>query len=221
RLLGWARLVVLYAVSALGGGVLSGLLHDRTLAAGASGAGWGRMAGEIVLLLRTRRRAGPEAVPVRPLVIAQPLLFNLIFSLQRGIDLAAHLGGGIAGGAFMALLALPLRRNERAWRGAALACASVLGLAVAIALLVGRPWVPLPRDEVRSASPDGRRAQDGRPASSGHPGQPRLHGAEGADAHPAPAAELPRVGADRGRAVGGRGMAAEELRDRVRIAPAL
>src|SRR6185503_10317274 len=48
RVLGPARLLVLYGVAALGGGLLSALVHARSLAAGASGAVWGLMCAEVM-----------------------------------------------------------------------------------------------------------------------------------------------------------------------------
>jgi rhomboid protease GluP len=138
RILGPARLIVLYGVSALGGGLLSALVHPRYLAAGASGAVWGLMAAELVLILRLRRLHGPEAVPGGWSVL-QPMVINLLFSLAPGIDLAAHLGGGITGAIF--LLGFTRRSwIQRDWKPAALATALLMAASVGLALWSGRPW---------------------------------------------------------------------------------
>lgn len=143
RLLGSLRLLVLYFVSALGGGLTSTIVHfgepDR-YAAGASGAVWGLMVGELALLVRLRRRLGPEAVPLDFRVL-QPLIVNLAISFAPRIDMAAHLGGGAAGGLF--LLVLPLRHvnGSVVWRVAAFLSVTLMAASLALALLRGRPWM--------------------------------------------------------------------------------
>ncbi len=140
RLLGSARLVAVYAVAAAGGGVASALSHAQALAAGASGAVWGLMAGEIVLLLRARRRFGAEAVPVNTGALAMPLVINFAYSFAPGIDLFAHLGGGAAGAILVGLLPLPLPPAERAWRTAAALGGVLMAASVGLAISHGRPW---------------------------------------------------------------------------------
>jgi membrane associated rhomboid family serine protease len=149
-LLDSTRVFVLYFVSALGGGLLSALAHDDRLSAGASGAVWGLMVGHIVLLLRIRQRLGPQAFPIRIMTLLQPLLVNLLISFAPGIDLFAHLGGGLAGGALMALLRLPLPREPGAERWVAVAGAVLMAASVGAALLNGRPWEAIERAEPRA-----------------------------------------------------------------------
>jgi membrane associated rhomboid family serine protease len=140
RSLGAARFVTLYGLSAVTGGLASALVKETELAAGASGAVWGLMLAQIVIVLRLRRRLGPERVPVSSSAIAQPLLINLVYSLQPGIDLSAHLGGGLGGAAIGGLIALPLAPNARAWRPLAAASVLLMAASVAAALARGRPW---------------------------------------------------------------------------------
>lgn len=139
--LGWRRFVTLYGLSAVGGGIASAAAHRETLAAGASGAVWGLMVAELVLLLRLRGRrteAGPSLV-----TIVQPLAINLLYSFRPGIDLAAHLGGGIAGGALVGsglLLLRATRARERAFGMAAGACALAMAGSLVRVGLEWRPW---------------------------------------------------------------------------------
>lgn len=140
RLLGTARLLTLYGAAAAGGGLASALSHDRALAAGASGAVWGLMLGEIVLLLRARRQFGAEAIPINTSALAMPLVINLAYSFVPGIDLFAHLGGGAAGAVLASLTSLPVPPAGRAWRRAAGAAIVLMAASVVLALAVGRPW---------------------------------------------------------------------------------
>ena len=55
------------------------------------------MTGQIALVMLLKRQEGPERVPVKMSTLMQPLVVNLLFSLIPGIDMAAHLGGGVAG----------------------------------------------------------------------------------------------------------------------------
>lgn len=140
EVLGPRRFLVLYAACAAAGGIASALAHPQTLAAGASGAVWGLMVGEIALVWRLRRTFGAEAVKVNTALMAQPLIFNLIYSFRPGIDMAAHLGGGLAGGALIASGLFGPRPESRAWRPLAGAAALVMAAGVGLALHRGRPW---------------------------------------------------------------------------------
>ncbi len=139
--LGARRLLVLYALCAAAGGLTSSLVHKQELAAGASGAVWGLMTGQIALILRLRRELGADRVPVDTRKLAQPLVVNLLYSLQPGIDMAAHIGGGLAG-AGLILSGLISRREPEsaAWRPIALGAALTMAGSVAMALGHGRPW---------------------------------------------------------------------------------
>jgi len=139
-LLGPWRLLVLYGLAALGGGLASTLTHEQYLAAGASGAVWGLMLAEVVLILRPRVLFDDIVFTVNKWAVFQPLVFNLVYSLQPGIDLTAHLGGGIAGGLVMLSGVLARDPQERAWRKAALLTAALMAASLALAFVHGRPW---------------------------------------------------------------------------------
>ena len=139
-LLGPSRLLVLYAAAAVGGGVASSLAHRESLAAGASGAVWGLMVAEIVLLLLPRVLFDDIVFHVNKWSVLQPLALNLFISLQPGIDLMAHLGGGVTGGLVMLSGVLARDPQGRAWRPAARVAGALMAACIAMALSRGRPW---------------------------------------------------------------------------------
>jgi membrane associated rhomboid family serine protease len=139
-LLGPWRLLVLYAAAAAGGGVASSLAHEQRLAAGASGAVWGLMVAELVLLLWPRVLFDDVVFNVSRSAVLQPLALNLFISLLPGIDLVAHLGGGVAGGLIMATGVLARDARDRLWRPAAVAAAALMAAGIAAAFAHGRPW---------------------------------------------------------------------------------
>jgi rhomboid protease GluP len=171
-MLGARRFVVLYGLSALGGGLASSLVHAQILSAGASGAVWGLMTAQIALLVRLKRQHGPEAVPVPTAALMKPLVINLLFSLLPFVDTSAHLGGGAVRAAliFSGLMWGP--RPAAAWRPAAWAASLAMAGGVVLALAQGRPW------ELRWPPPLVPRAIAGTPISvlvprglAAHPGK--------------------------------------------------
>lgn len=138
--LGPWRMLALYAVSALGGGLASSLAHEQRLAAGASGAVWGLMVAEVVLLLRPRVLFEDIAFNVDKRSVLQPLVVNLLISLHPAIDMFGHLGGGVAGGLMMASGILARDPRQRIWRAAAAASGALMAASVVLASLHGRPW---------------------------------------------------------------------------------
>jgi rhomboid protease GluP len=139
--LGARRFLVLYTLSAAAGGLASSLFHGQILSAGASGAVWGLMTGQIALIVRLKRHAGAELAPVRMSTLMQPLVVNLLFSLTPGIDMAAHVGGGIAGAGLILSGMIGWGRPEPAiWRRASLGAALAMAACLAVALIHGRPW---------------------------------------------------------------------------------
>jgi membrane associated rhomboid family serine protease len=157
RLLGPSRFLVLYGLSALGGGVASAFLGKHSASVGASGAIWGLMTAGVALALRPRGLIPPLTLAAMKKRAVGPLLINLVYSLQPGIDIWAHLGGGIVG--FLLILsgvitrgvepqfgvepapaaAAPRTRSRLVDAAAALVCAVLLG-STAVALVNGRPW---------------------------------------------------------------------------------
>jgi rhomboid protease GluP len=144
RPLGWGRMLCVYALSALGGGLLSSLLHRELLSVGASGAVWGLMVADIVWMLRLQRRYGKQVLPGGLAQMARPLLINLAVSFLPGIDRFAHFGGGIMGAAMALLFPLQLPADDRKWRPWAVLAVVLMAAAVIMALLIGKPWQPLP-----------------------------------------------------------------------------
>jgi rhomboid protease GluP len=150
RILGASRFVVLYAVSALAGGLASFAFGRYSFSAGASGALWGLMVGGFALSVWPRGLL-PEAVRHQLQTRGwQPLAVNILISFSGNIDRYAHFGGGLAGGALIAsgLLSWGVRRRgdpapeggALLFRGLAAALAVLMAASVASALARGRPW---------------------------------------------------------------------------------
>ena len=89
-LLGRARFLTLYLLSALGGSVLTALIAPGTPVAGASGAVWGLLGAMFVI----GRHIGANVT-----AIAVLLGLNLVISFLPGAQIAwqAHIGGGLVG----------------------------------------------------------------------------------------------------------------------------
>ncbi len=153
-MLGARRYLILYGLSALGGSLASGFLGDGAWSVGASGAIWGLMAAGLSVAYLPRGLLPPLMVSQLRKQAWLPLLMNLVYSFQPGVDMLAHLGGGVVG---FVLVAGLLTRGltpvaERAQRdkvesGPALGTTLAAGtLVVAMlgsvitALAVGRPW---------------------------------------------------------------------------------
>ncbi|HEX8111487.1 MAG TPA: rhomboid family intramembrane serine protease, partial [Kofleriaceae bacterium] len=155
RLLGPQRYLWLYGLSGLGGSLASALLRGPGISVGASGAIWGLMAAGLGLALRPRGLLPPlRLAQARRRAIA-PLAINLVYSFQPGVDILAHLGGGVVGFALMASGLItrgvdPLwtegaevRRRRRSSGNLTLATlvfAILLAASVVLALVAGRPW---------------------------------------------------------------------------------
>lgn len=151
--LGWRRYLLLYLLAALGGSVASAGLQS-SMSVGASGAIWGLMSGGLALTLWPRGLLpAPMADQMRQRAW-MPLICNVVYSLQPGVDFVAHIGGGIVGFLLVAtvmtrgLVPANVRRTGReaesgprigltaAAVGAVLATVLSLGMALAD----GRPW---------------------------------------------------------------------------------
>jgi membrane associated rhomboid family serine protease len=102
RVLGSARFLIVYLISAIGGSVLIYCLVPLELAAGASGAIFGLFGAWFVLARRLN-------ADVRPVVMLIVLNLVLSFSIS-GIAWQAHVGGLIAGGALTAAFAYAPRK---------------------------------------------------------------------------------------------------------------
>jgi membrane associated rhomboid family serine protease len=154
RLLGSARFLVLYGLSALGGGLASAFLRGHGGSVGASGAIWGLMAAGVALSLRPRGLVPPLVLAGMKKRALVPLVINLLYSFTPGIDIYAHLGGGLVG--FLLMFSGVITRGvEPPWgttpaaqprpntplvaAGAALVGLVLVG-SVGVALVAGRPW---------------------------------------------------------------------------------
>ena len=156
RLIGPSRMLTLWTLSVLGGGLAS-LASPGTAAVmvGASGGGWGLMAAAGVLALRPGGLIPDDFARSLRRNIGQVLIINLVISFLPGIALAAHLGGGAAGGLVMlsGLGVLGLTPSHRMAgsrsrsgatafaRGLGLASAGMLILCLGLGLVRGEAWV--------------------------------------------------------------------------------
>jgi rhomboid protease GluP len=169
-ILGWRRIVVLYGLCALGGGLCSAFIGGARLSVGASGAIWGLMAAGLAIVLRKRALLLPPLFAAR---MRTSLLWVFVLNLALSvaplflasfprIDLWAHLGGGLVGFALAAAgfftRGLSTGQDPRelganpAWlRGLAAIVLALMVLSVGVALATGKPWdlrVPPPADEM-------------------------------------------------------------------------
>lgn len=150
QVLGRARFVVVYGLSAAGAGLTSALVGGG-LSVGASGALWGLMTAGFGLALRPRGVLPPVVAGRLRQSMTLPLIANLAFSFMPGIDKWAHFGGGAVGLALV-LSGLIVQGKASGDPGPRLppsptwirVLAVILGLAmaasIALALLAGRPW---------------------------------------------------------------------------------
>jgi membrane associated rhomboid family serine protease len=155
RLLGPRRYIVLYGLSALGGGLASALLRGPGISVGASGAIWGLMAAGVGLALRPNALLPPTRLARARRRTIVPLILNLLYSFSPGIDLFAHFGGGLVGFTLMAsglitrgVTPLWTTTSDTAPRQQSSPVVALLSWALAVALLgsvmislvQGRPW---------------------------------------------------------------------------------
>jgi membrane associated rhomboid family serine protease len=116
RLLGSARYLLFYLLTALGGSF--GVLIDSPAmpTAGASGALWGLMGGLAVYVFANRRSLPPPVFQSWFRQLVGVILLNAFLTFQvAGISKGAHFGGGLAGALLIVPVdALRLRRGTRA-----------------------------------------------------------------------------------------------------------
>ncbi len=133
---GRARYLLLYFFAGLAASIVSLLVHPLTTSAGASGAIFGLYGAVFGFLLMERRSLAPGAVQSIGKSAGIFILYNFIYGGMNGrTDLAAHIGGLIAG--FVAGALLVRRRAGGPWRvpvpASVIVLAGILG-AGAIAL---------------------------------------------------------------------------------------
>lgn len=135
RWIGGARLAIVFVVSGLGGALLSAALSTAHVAVGASGGIWGLLGAAGAIAWRPRGMIPTSVVPALRRSMIINVIINTLVSFMPGIDLWAHLGGGITGFGLM----LALRRGAvRGWvAGAALAAWAA---SVGWAFVAQQPW---------------------------------------------------------------------------------
>lgn len=154
QVLGHRRFLLLYFLSGLGASLSTALLRPEVLSVGASGAIWGLMGAAFGM--RIPNRHALRARGVRLSSGWQVLALNLGISFVPGVDLTAHLGGGIVGfvlgavafypdpglptDARLARARGPARSVDRLYSVGAVLASLTLAAAVVVALYTGRPW---------------------------------------------------------------------------------
>lgn len=150
RLLGTPRYVVVYGVSLLAGSLVSLARLGEGMSVGASGAIWGLLAAEAVLLYHPRSPLPALMKQRARQSVVMTLGINVMASFLPHVDWAAHLGGALAGLATV-LLFLPLDvapesgapRSSGLLRAAAGLVALVGAAGLAAALVSSRAWLLL------------------------------------------------------------------------------
>jgi rhomboid protease GluP len=140
RIFGNAGFLVLYLSAGLAGSVASTLWSPYVVSAGASGAVFGVYGGLLGFLVRERGSIPREALTKLQRGAVTFLGYNLLFGLsQKGIDMAAHLGG--LGGGFVGglVLAHPLDARGASFRHAREA---ILAAGTAVAIVAAAHFMP-------------------------------------------------------------------------------
>ncbi|MCB1033614.1 MAG: rhomboid family intramembrane serine protease [Acidobacteria bacterium] len=164
RILGTSRLILLYVLSCLGASLLSLVFLD-SFAVGASGGLWGLLGAHAVLAYRSRGLLPAALIEGARKAAIFNLGINVLNSFRPHVDMWAHFGGGAVGAALLLsgvlTIGLPrLEQLESVEQGgsvgtppgppgtpilrtsAGLAAASLL-VCLALAIVLGRPWVLL------------------------------------------------------------------------------
>jgi rhomboid protease GluP len=118
---GASRMWVIYLVSSVFGFYVSAVWNPAAPSVGASAALFGLIGAMIALGVRHRN---PMGAAIRGMYIRWAV-YGLLFSLIPGIDMAAHIGGIVAGFGIAYLAGLPALEGsvrERIWRAAAWLC---------------------------------------------------------------------------------------------------
>jgi rhomboid protease GluP len=147
RLVGNIGFAVLYFVSGIAGSIASLAWNPTVVSAGASGAVFG-VAGALLGLIAFRRDTVPAAVlkQLRNSIVAF-VLYNVFYGMTAtGIDMAAHIGGLVAGFVCGLILSQPLSVEMVARRRVRNAVVAVIG-AIALPLAAfALPDAPLDID---------------------------------------------------------------------------
>jgi len=101
RIIGPARFVVLYVVSAIAGSIGSALLLDAQMSVGASGAVWGLLGAHAVLAFRPQGLLPTALIPGAKKAAMINLGINVLNSFRPLVDMWAHFAGGLGGAALL------------------------------------------------------------------------------------------------------------------------
>jgi rhomboid protease GluP len=138
--LGTSPYLILYLVSGLGSGAASLWSHPNTVSAGASGAIFGLYGGLLAFLLLNRNFISPQALGSLAKGAVVFIGYNVFFSLtQPEVDLAAHLGGLVAGFLAGLVLVVPVDQIAIAERGRRITLATALGVGIVVVTMVALP----------------------------------------------------------------------------------
>ena len=150
RLLGTPRFIILYSLTALAGGVAT-TFTSAGLSVGSSGALWGLLGAEAIVVLGPRPTLPPPVASRARGAVAQNLILNSVISFLPGINAAAHFAGGAVGMLMMLTVLAPglptwgdggMRPGEPpGWlQPLAWLTGSALLASAAVAVATGRPW---------------------------------------------------------------------------------
>jgi membrane associated rhomboid family serine protease len=161
RIIGPARFLALYALSAVAGSLGSVLFLKASFSVGASGAVWGLLGAHAILAFRPKGLLPAALIPGARRAAMINLGINVLNSFRPYVDMWAHFAGGAAGAALFASGALtrsiprlgdieeqqavapdasPSIPASRGLRVAAAVSGVILVGGLAVALAVGRPW---------------------------------------------------------------------------------
>jgi rhomboid protease GluP len=135
HLVGSRGFLVAYLFAGICGSLGSIAWHPMLVSAGASGAVFGIYGVLIGFLARNRASIPADVLKALQKTTVPFLVYNLVFGLSvQGIDMAAHIGGLVAGGVFGLILSQPLDDGTRARR--VRRDVMTLGAGIALSLVV-------------------------------------------------------------------------------------
>jgi membrane associated rhomboid family serine protease len=153
KIFGSVSFAVLYIVAGLGGSIASLAWRPEGVSAGASGAVFGIFGGLLGFLALHRKSVDPNAVKALGKYAGTFLLYNVVYgAMQSHIDMAAHLGGLVAGFVMGMALAMPFAENAARVRRAAIAGVAGLACIAFLATRLNARTVMIGNDEVKYTS---------------------------------------------------------------------
>ena len=114
RLIGHAKTVELYLLTAITGSLASCVFHPNVVCAGASGAVFGLFGAQITYIMILRERLGLTSKALGG-YMKSGLVFiaiNFAYGLMPGVDMAAHVGGLLGGLLIGAVIALSVSEGN-------------------------------------------------------------------------------------------------------------